>query len=186
MNFVQPIRSKEKLEQMKEELKKRGTRDYLLFYTGINTGLRVSDIIKLNYDDIRDNYGNMKSHISITEKKTGKIKKFPICNGLYDELEKYTKNMMQGEYLFKSQIGTNRPITTTQAYRILKATANKVGLEEVGTHTMRKTFGYWHYKQYHDVALLQTIFNHSSPSITLRYIGISQDQIDQSYRDFSL
>ena len=186
MNFVQPIRNKEKLEQMKEELKKRGTRDYLLFYTGINTGLRVSDIVSLNYNDIRDNYSNMKSHISITEKKTGKIKKFPICNGLYDELEKYTRFMKPGEYLFKSQIGTNQPITTTQAYRILKHTANKLGLEEVGTHTMRKTFGYWHYKQYHDVALLQTIFNHSSPSITLRYIGISQDEIDKSYYNFSL
>jgi integrase len=51
---------------------------------------------------------------------------------------------------------------------------------------MRKTFGYWHYQQYHDVAMLQTIFNHSSPSITLRYIGINQDEIDKSYRDFSL
>lgn len=186
MNFVQPIRSKEKLEQMKEELKKRGTRDYLLFYTGINTGLRVSDVVSLNYNDIRDNYGNMRSHISIVEKKTSKIKKFPICNGLYDELEKYTRFMKPGEYLFKSQIGANQPITTTQAYRILKHTANKLGLEEVGTHTMRKTFGYWHYKQYHDVALLQTIFNHSSPSITLRYIGISQDEIDKSYYNFSL
>lgn len=186
MNFVQPIRDKEKLEQMKEELKKRGTRDYLLFYTGINTGLRVSDIIKLNYDDIRDNYGNMKSHITINEKKTGKIKKFPICNGLYSELKTYTDFMEQGDYLFKSQVGNNKHITTTQAYRVLKAVANKVGLEEVGTHTMRKTFGYWHYKQYHDVALLQTIFNHSSPSITLRYIGISQDEIDKSYYNFSL
>ena len=88
MNFVQPIRSKEKLEQMKEELKKRGTRDYLLFYTGINTGLRVSDVVSLNYNDIRDNYSNMKSHITITEKKTSKIKKIPINKGLYDELEK--------------------------------------------------------------------------------------------------
>lgn len=186
MNFVQPIRSKEKLEQMKEELKKRGTRDYLLFYTGINTGLRVSDIIKLNYDDVRDSYGNMKSHITITEKKTSKIKKFPICNGLYDELEKYTKFMKPGEYLFKSQIGSNQPITTTQAYRILKAAANEVGIEEIGTHSMRKTFAFWHYRQYHDVALLQTIFNHSSPSITLRYIGINQDEIDRSYYNFSL
>ena len=186
MNFVQPIRSKEKLEQMKEELKKRGTRDYLLFYTGINTGLRVSDVVALNYNDVRDNYGNMRSHISITEKKTGKIKKFPICNGLYDELEKYTKFMKPGEYLFKSQIDSNQPITTTQAYRILKHTASIVGLEEVGTHSMRKTFAFWHYRQYHDVALLQTIFNHSSPSITLRYIGINQDEIDRSYYNFSL
>ena len=170
MNFVQPIRSKEKLEQMKEELKKTGTRNYLLFYTGINTGLRISDLVSLNFNDIRDENNNMRTHISIIEKKTKKLKKFPICNGLFTELELYTRNMKSGEFLFKSQVGLNRPITTTQAYRILKAAANEVGTEDVGTHTMRKTFGYWHYKQYHDIALLQTIFNHSSPSITLRYI----------------
>lgn len=50
---------------------------------------------------------------------------------------------------------------------------------------MRKTFGYHHYKQFRDVALLQTIFNHSAPSITLRYIGITQEEINKSYDDFS-
>ena len=56
----------------------------------------------------------------------------------------------------------------------------------IGTHTMRKTFGHWHYQQYKDVAILQEIFNHSSPSVTLRYIGINQDNIDKSYMNFSL
>ena len=139
MNFVQPIRDKNKLEEMKEELKKRGTRDYLMFLTGINSGMRVSDIVKLKYDDVRDNYGNMKSHISILEQKTKKIKKFPICNDLYIELEKYTRKMNKGDYLFKSR-ASNAPITTTQAYRIIRKTANKIGLTEIGTHTMRKSF----------------------------------------------
>lgn len=139
MNFVQPIRNKNKLEEMKEELKKRGTRDYLLFITGLNTGLRVSDIVKLKYDDIRDTNGNMKSHITILEQKTKKIKKFPICNDLYIELEKYTRKMNKGDYLFKSR-ASNAPITTTQAYRIIRKTANKIGLTEIGTHTMRKSF----------------------------------------------
>lgn len=186
MNFVQPIRDKEKLQEMKEELKKRGTRDYLMFYTGINTGLRVSDIVKLNVDDVRTPEGNMKTHISVVETKTKKSKKFPICNGLLTELEKYTRNMYQGEYLFKSQKGSNQPITTTQAYRIIVEAGNNIGLEEIGTHTMRKTFGYFHYQQYHDVAILQEIFNHSFPSITLKYIGINQDEIDKSYYNFSL
>ena len=186
MNFVQPIRDKNKLEEMKDELKKSGTRNYMMFFVGINSGMRVSDIVKLNYNDVRDEYGNMRRHITIIEQKTKKVKKFPIYNDLYMELEKYTRNMNQGDYLFKSQIGTNKPITTTQAYRILKDASSTIGLEEVGTHTMRKTFGYFHYKQYHDIAILQTIFNHSAPSITLRYIGINQDEIDNSYKNFSL
>ena len=56
----------------------------------------------------------------------------------------------------------------------------------VGTHTMRKTFGYHHYKQFNDVALLQKIFNHSSPSITMRYVGIAQEELDYSYLNFEL
>lgn len=93
MNFVQPFRSKEKLEEMKDELRKSGTRNYMMFYTGINTGLRISDLVKLNRDNIRNEDGSMKSHITIIEQKTKKVKKFPICNGLFTELEKYTKNM---------------------------------------------------------------------------------------------
>ena len=80
----------------------------------------------------------------------------------------------------------NKPITTTQAYRIIVNAGEKVGLTNIGTHTMRKTFGYHHYKKFKDVALLQNILNHSSPSITLNYIGIKQEEIDVTYRNFSL
>lgn len=186
MNNVLPIKDKNKLEELKEEFKKTGTRNFMWFYTGINTGLRISDLLSLNRNDVRDINNNMKSHITIVEKKSKKEKRFPICNGLYFELEKYTRNMKFGEFLFKSQIGVNSPITTVQAYRIIKAAANSIGLENIGTHSMRKTFGYFHYQQYHDIAMLQSIFNHSSPSITLRYIGISQEEIDKSYSNFSL
>lgn len=148
--------------------------------------MRVSDVVKLNRDDIRNPDNTMKQYITVIEKKTNKIKRFPLCNGLLVEMEKYTRNIAQGEFLFKSRKGGNKPITTTQAYRIINSAGLKVGLEEIGTHTMRKTFGYHHYKQFKDVALLQKIFNHSSPYITLRYIGINQDEIDLGYKNFSL
>ena len=186
MNTVQPIRDREKLEELKEELKKNGTRNYMLFYTGINSGMRVSDIVALTKDDVRNTDGSMKQHITVIEKKTRKQKRFPLCNGLLTEMERYTKNMKQGEYLFKSRKGDNKPITTVQAYRIISEAAARIGLEEIGTHTMKKTFGYFHYQQYKDVAILQEIFNHSAPSVTLRYIGINQDVIDNSYMNFSL
>ena len=186
MNVVLPIKSREKLEDIKEELKKSGTRNYLFFLTGINTGLRISDIVKLKVSDVKDENGLMKAHIHIKEQKTKKEKQFPLCNNLLVEMQKYTSKLEQGEFLFCSRKGYNRPITTTQAYRIIVNAGLKCGIENIGTHTMRKTFGYFHYKQYHDVALLQKIFNHSSPSITLRYIGIDQEEIDTSYENFSL
>ena len=73
-----------------------------------------------------------------------------------------------------------------QAYRVLNEVAEQIGIDEVGTHTMRKTFGYHHYKQNKDVAILQDIFNHSAPSITLRYIGITDDIKDDTLKDFDL
>jgi len=109
-----------------------------------------------------------------------------INTRLKQEIDKYINNKPNNEYLFLSQKGDNKPISRTQAYRILKKAGEKVGLETYGTHTLRKTFGYWHYKKNKDVALLQKLFNHSAPSITLEYIGINQDTMDKSIEDFYL
>ncbi len=51
---------------------------------------------------------------------------------------------------------------------------------------MRKTFAYHHYKQFKNIAILQKILNHSSPTITLKYIGIEQDEINRFYKKFAL
>lgn len=186
MNYVQPIRDLEKIEEMKSELKKNGTRDYLLFALGINVGLRISDIIKLQVKDLLNIDKTIKTHITILEDKTNKVKRFKINTVLGEEIRQYIKNMLQDEYIFKSRKGKNKPITRVQAYRILNEAAQNIGLDEIGTHTLRKTFGYHFYQKTKDVALLQQLFNHSSPSITLRYIGINQDIIDNAYDNFSL
>ena len=140
MKIVQPIRDRNKIQQMKIELRKKGTRDYLLFLTGINTGLRISDIIKLQVLDVLNEDRTIKSHICIIEKKTKKQKRFKINDTLSRELAEYTKNMKMDDYLFYSRKGANMPITRIQAYRILNTVAKKIGLEEIGTHTLRKTF----------------------------------------------
>lgn len=140
MKIVQPIRDRNKIQQMKIELRKKGTRDYLLFVTGINTGLRISDIIKLKVADVVNENGTVKSHICIVEKKTGKRKRFKINDTLSREFAEYTKNMDMSDYLFNSRKGKNEPISRVQAYRILNEVATKIGLEEIGTHTLRKSF----------------------------------------------
>ena len=72
-------------------------------------------------------------------------------------------------------------------YRFLNEVCDDLGIKaNIGTHTMRKTFGYFFYQQYNDVALLQKILNHSLPSITLSFIGITQKEIDDSYSNFEL
>lgn len=183
MNTVQPIRDKKKISAMKTLLKAKNEKYYLMFRIGVNVGLRVSDILTLKVGDVR-----AKDHVTICEKKTGKAKRFLVPATLQKEIALYIKenNMSDEEYLIQSRKGNNKPITRIQAYRVLNEVAEQIGIDEVGTHTMRKTFGYHHYKQNKDVAILQDIFNHSAPSITLRYIGITDDMKDDTLKDFDL
>ena len=180
MTTVDPIRDIENIRKLESYLEKKSPRDLLLFTIGINCGLRISDIVALNVGDVRN-----KTHIQLIEKKTGKYKKFPINTKLKPMIEKFTEAKSPEAPLFTT-IFKNRMNRFT-AYYVLKSACQTLHLSEhIGTHTLRKTFGYHHYKKFKDVAILQKIFNHSSPEITLRYIGIEQDQIDESYANFIL
>ena len=180
MTTVEPIRNKADIKKVEKVLAKQSQRDLMLFVLGTNCGLRISDILALNVSDVRD-----KSHIQIIEKKTGKHKKFPINSKLKPMFQEFTKNKHPDEPLFVTIFG-NR-LDRVQAYRIIHAACKQAGVEEkIGTHTLRKTFGYHHYQKFKDVVILQKIFNHSTPQVTLRYIGIEQDKIDESYKNFIL
>lgn len=179
MNTVEPIRNKKTLNKIKEILSEN-QRDFLIFTVGTNCGLRISDILSLNVKDVKN-----KSHIDITEKKTKKTKKIPVNETLKSLIEDFIKNRNENEPLFLSYL--NNRMERTQCYRIINKACKKAGVNyKIGTHTLRKTFGYHHYKKFKDVAILQKIFNHSAPGITLRYIGIDQDTIDKSYKNFML
>ena len=181
MEFVEPIRDKKTIDLVKNILKKRKTRDYLLFLIGINSGLRISDILNLKVKDVWN-----RSYIEIKEKKTGKLKRFPITKSFKTELYEFLIGKDAEEWLFSSRKG-NKAITRTQAYRIIHRACFQAGIKyRTGTHTLRKTFGYHFYQEYKDIALLQNILNHCTPSVTLRYIGINQDLIDSSLYSFNL
>ena len=179
MNIVEPIKLKSDIKKIKKILSKN-KRNLLLFNLGINSGLRISDILALNVDDVKN-----KEFIEIREIKTGKRKKFPLNEHIQKEINAFVKNKSPDEPLFLTQ--KLHRLDRVQAYKILNKTAKSVGLNiRVGTHTLRKTFGYHHYKKYKNLPLLQKIFNHSSSLITLRYIGLEQDIIDESYKNFYL
>lgn len=181
-HLVEPIRNKEEVKAVENYLKrhKEGKRNRLIYAIGINTGLRVSDILGLNISDVIG-----KTHIDIVEKKTGKKKKFPLNSKLIFLVKDYLQDFYETGPLFLGK--QHKRLDRSQVYRFINRACKNLGIEaNVGTHTMRKTFGYHHYKQYKDVVILQKIFNHSSQSITLRYIGIEQDDIDMSYQNFEL
>lgn len=186
-NIVEPIKSKKDLERIEEFLEKHSKRNRLIFAFGINTGLRVSDILGLNVEDVEG-----KSYVEIKEKKTGKYKRFPLNTKLKTLIKDYLQNERCKSYALSEKeplfLGKKHcRLDRSQVYRFLNEACKQLGITaNVGTHTMRKSFGYHFYKQYNDVALLQKILNHSSPAITLRYIGIAQEEIDLSYNNFEL
>ncbi|NFJ83918.1 site-specific integrase [Clostridium botulinum] len=181
MNFVEPIRDTQKVRDIQEYLKRSNERDYILFITGVYTGLRISDILRLKVKDVKS-----KRFIYIREKKTTKQNIIEINKLLEKEYRWYCFEKEDDEYLIKSREGANKAISRVQAYKIIKQVGKDFGIENLGTHTLRKTFGYHYYKQTKDVGTLMKMFNHSDPSITLRYIGIIQDQLNKARRDFKI
>lgn len=196
MKSVEPIRDTKTIKNMRAILKSQSTRNELLFILGINVGLRISDILKLKVKDLTKlNTKTPKDYVIITEIKTRKTKKFYIGDIVKKVIENYMKendNPGFDTYIFLSRKGINMPITRQQAYRIINNAAESLGIVErndqgnlihgeIGTHTLRKTFGYHSFQNGTSLELLMDLFNHSSKTQTLRYIGITEEQKKDVY-----
>ena len=157
-------------------------RDWLMFTLGLNFALRISDLLKLKVSDVYDDDMFPKNRVIIREKKTGKENFLTITNGSREALVQYhrlKRLKYSNDFLFRSRQGGDRSIDRVQAYRILNDVAEKVGLSDlnIGTHTMRKTWGYHAYKRFNyslDDIMLK--LNHQSIQSTKRYIGLSADE----------
>ena len=188
---VKPIKTKKGLEDFRSALlvgnldslsgKRSGKRNLMLFDFGVNTGLRVSDIVRLKVKQVQN-----KNRFTIRELKTGKERTVFIKN-IRKELNNYIYEMKlkQDDFLFPSR-KHGYHVSTTQVYRFLVKAGKQCGRNDIGTHTMRKTFGYWYYKQGGSIENLMHIFNHSSEAITKRYICIDQEDIEKSLQDFHI
>lgn len=181
IKVVEPIRDKTDIKKIIEWFYRNKKRKYAVLFTlGIYSGLRISDLLKLKVKDVF-----CKNTITMREQKTGKYKLFPLKNELQTLLNDFCAGCGLDEWLFTGK--RKRKLDRSQVYRFLNQACAELGISvNVGTHTMRKTFGYHHYKQFHDIGLLQTIFNHYSPNVTRRYIGITQDEINESYLNLNL
>ena len=188
MEFVQPIRDQNQINLIKKLLKMSNMRDYCLFTLGINSGLRISDMLKLKVSDVLNKKHKVKERISLREGKTGKLKDFPVSDTAKKSIMEYldVRDYELEEPFFISR-KRKHAINRQQAYRVINKVAKEIGIKDkIGTHTMRKTFGYHAYNRGIDVTYLQKIFNHSAPSTTLNYLGITQDDLDSIYLNLNL
>jgi len=180
MAKTQPIRDKEKVIEILKYLKKNNsTRDYLIFLTGVSTALRISEILSIKYSDIFNLNGSFKKYVSIIC-KGDKVRDITLSTQLKKEMKKYckTNNISGHEFIFKSQ-KKNR-LSRNRAFVILKDAAVNCGIENFGTHSMRKTFARRVYLDSgHDLGLVMNLLDHNDPKFTLRYIGIIQEDVDK-------
>jgi len=197
MKEVQPIRDTKKIDAMKSIMRGESNyRDLLLFVLGINTGLRISDILALKWSSFINGGGRLLKvgdQLNVVEIKTKKIKSFMINRSVAEALKLYydsLANVNPDDPVFssrKTDDGSLQPITRIAAWQMLNRYANMVGLDDgIGTHTLRKTFGYHLYKKGVALEYIQKMLNHSSPAITLRYIGITQEQLNDIYVELNL
>lgn len=188
MKVVQPIRDLDVLQKCydiaREHDRHRKTGEVcweLILLVGFNTSLRVSDFRRFKVQDLRG-----KDYAQIQAKKTGKEARILINPQARREINRLLAGRKADEYIFQSRQKDSvthkfRPISRQRCYQIINCIAKKAGIEErIGCHTLRKTFGYHYYKMTGDVVSLQRILCHSYQRETLVYIGVIQENIDES------
>ncbi|MDE6635818.1 MAG: tyrosine-type recombinase/integrase [Lachnospiraceae bacterium] len=194
MGTTQPIREMDNLTQFREYYMsiENNPRNYALIVFGLNSALRISDMLGLHWYDICKN-GIYNTHISIKEKKTGKINRIVLNKAsifAFEQLRSFlikNKKYNEQNYIFCSQKYPYNNIGRSQAFLIVKKAAIHCGLtDNVSCHSLRKTFGYFAWKQGTPPALLMSIYNHSSYEITKRYLCIDQSEKDEVYYKMTL
>lgn len=181
-----PLKTKQEIELVRTLIKtktKDPLRNLVIFNLGINNGIRTNDILNLKVADVLG-----KDEAEIRESKTGKKRKIRLnVANIKDDLADLCKHKQPSDYVFTSYKDPKQPIQTVTIYRLFKRLASEhPSLHGLTAHSMRRTFGYQYYQRTKDVVTLMKLFNHSSQVVTLRYIGIEQEQMDESLKGFEL
>jgi|TARA_R100001530_G_scaffold3784_1_gene5422 integrase len=191
---VQPVKDMNQISNMIRILERKGNkRDPLLLRFGLNTGLRIKDILRLKVKYLFHPDGTLKEYLDLFEsktikRKTRKLKQIKLNSVIRPELESYVKfyGLEPEDWIFFSLKNPANPLDRIRAYTMLRDAAQKSGVTKFGTHSMRKTLAYNIYNKTKDLALVMRILNHSDPEYTLRYIGIEQSNLDEAYEEFSI
>lgn len=193
MSTTEPIRNINDLKKFKSyyECVCPDSRNSLLLTIGLNTALRIGDILALRWDDVFDfARENIRDHIRVCEQKTGKLNIIAINPTLKEKLllfRELNPAALKNDYLFQSKKRKGQALSRYQAFRIIKEAAAHAGIEEhISCHSLRKTFGYHAWKQGVPPVMLMKIFNHSSYQITIRYLCIEQDEKDEVFQNIIL
>jgi integrase len=170
-----------------EKLKRnKNTKFLLLVSIGGYCGLRLGDMLRLKWSDVISH-----DELILNEGKTGKHRKITFNQNLIEIIKFCHENTIKekpfdtNNYIFCNR--NNKPLTRQYINRQLHLLfkTNKIKVQNGSSHTLRKTFGKRVYEMNDNseasLVLLSSIFNHSSTSITRKYIGLTQQKIQDVY-----
>jgi len=176
---VEPIRELKDIESIKRLLS-NNTRNLLIFILGINNGLRCGDLLKIKVGDVKSL--KINDTLKIREQKTGKDNYLMVNKTSFKILKQYLDEMNPNDedYLFKSRKGKNKSLSVSSVNIMVKSWCRSINLKgNHGSHTMRKSWGYIQRTKFGvSWEILCKRFNHSSPSVTMRYLGIEDKEVN--------
>jgi integrase len=184
VSTTEPIRRKEHVSELTAYYLERGQlRNHCLIVLGIHTALRISDLLRLTWDDVYDFERRcVRDRISLVEQKTGKTKLIALNKSAVHALTLFARQAIKPGAFLIGNPKTGKAISRIQAYRIIRTAATGVKLTyRVSCHSLRKTFGYHAWKSGVSPTVIMDIYNHSSFSVTKRYLGVSQDDKNKAY-----
>lgn len=182
MKETKPIRDMETVKELLD-VYERGSKNFLIIAYALNTGLRVSDILKTKVGTAKRGYWT--GH----EQKTGKYKDMQFSNDLKILVIEFAEanGLADDDWLFFNDRNPEKAISRQAVDKVIRNAGEMVGIVPLSAHSLRKTFGYMAYNSgEYDISELQFIFNHSAPSVTLNYIGVSQEIINEKNKNFSI
>lgn len=182
MITVEAVKTKEEIQHVEELLRKHGGELYGdLWRIGVNLSLRISDLLSLTFDDIQD------GHLSIKEGKTGKKRTIRVNRTAQALIDKRKASHSNHTYLF--EVETNRAkgkaISRETVARKFKEIGEIVGVK-LGTHSMRKSRGWAMYSDGQPIEKIAMVLNHATPAVTMRYLGITGEEVLQTYDEYEL
>ena len=184
MNKVQPIRKLEQISRIRRNLRTPETAVWFaLFGIGINTNLRVSDLLNLTWDQVwMDDSRELRDHILLTEQKTGKKRRIKINPKVIEALAYLLENIPAPERtdpIFRNSI-TRKVYSRERLSRRMGEEAKKVGIQDpIAIHSLRKTWAYHAVVTFHQpIAIVQAALNHATQKQTMDYACITDDEIE--------
>lgn len=185
MNEVEAVKDKSQIKMVSHLLDKHGSTDYKdIWELGINAALRISDLLALQYSDVEG-----VEVLNLVEGKTKKARSIKLNCKALEIIQRRRSDNPADTWLFQAKgnraKSSEKPIDRSTVARKFKEIGEIIGVQ-LGTHSMRKTRGYAMWSDGVPIEVICKVLNHSTPAVTMRYIGIDKQHIHQTYDDYIL